>query len=121
MTCVDVSNLDASGILLRLPRGNKAGTKTRRLVPVLNCNSLTQSNALNWNSCAVIDELDHRKKSTESTKDVPVSLEMILMLDNTPAFRDPNSNPTVEEEKDSFDDKDMYYLSDNNTNRVEVT
>ena len=114
MTRVDVSDLDASGISSRLPRGDKAGTKTRRLVPVLNCNSLTQSNALNWNSCAVIDELDHRKKST-------VSLEMILMLDNTPAFRDPNSNPTVEEEKDSLDDEDMYYLSGNNTNSVEVT
>ena len=83
MTRVDVSDLDASGISLRLPRGDKAGTKTCRLVAVLNCNSLTQSNALNWNSCAVIDELDHRKKSTESTKDVPVSLEMNLMLVKT--------------------------------------
>ena len=46
-----------------------------------------------------MDELAHRKKSTESTKDVPVSLEMILMLDNTPAFRDPTSNPMVEELK----------------------
>ena len=52
---------------------------------------------------------------------MPVSLEMILMLDNTPAFRDPSSNPTVEEEKDSLDDEDMYYLSGNNTNSVEVT
>jgi len=43
------------------------------------------------------------------------------MLDNTPTFRDPNSNPTVEEEKDSLNNKDMYYLSDNNTNSVEVT
>ena len=110
MTRVDVSDLDASGISLRLPRGDKLGMKTCRLVPVLNCNS-----------CAVMDELAHRKKSTESTKDVPVSLEMILMLDNTPAFRDPNSNPTVEEEKDSLDDEDMYYLSGNNTNSVEVT
>ena len=68
-----------------------------------------------------MDELAHRKKSTESTKDVPVSLEMILMLDNIPAFRDPSSNKMVEEEKDSLDDEDMYCLSDSNTNRVEVT
>ena len=39
--------------------------------------------------------------------------------DNTPAFRDPNSNPTVEEEYKAFNDEDMHCLDNSNTNSVE--
>ena len=68
-----------------------------------------------------MEELAHINKSTDNTKDTACQSRDDINADNTPAFRDPNSNPTVEEEKDSFNDEDMYYLSDDNTNSVEVT
>ena len=112
MTRVDVSDLDASGISLRLPRGDKLGMKTRRLVPLFWIVTV-------W---TVIEELAHINKSTDNTKDAACqSRDDINASDNTPAFRDPNSNPTVEEEYEAFNDEDMYCLSDSNTNSVEVT
>ena len=59
------------------------------------------------------------KKSTDNTKDAACqSRDDINASDNTPAFRDPNSNPTVEEEYEAFNDEDMYCLDDSNTNSV---
>ena len=69
-----------------------------------------------------MEELAHINKSTDNTKDAACqSRDDINASDNTPAFRDPNSNPTVEEEYEAFNDKDMYCLDDSNTNSVEVT
>ena len=65
-----------------------------------------------------MEELAHIKKSTDNTKDVACQSRDDINADNTPAFRDPNSNPTVEEEYEAFNDKDMYCLSDSNTNSV---
>ena len=63
----------------------------------------------------VIEELAHINKSTDNTKDAACQSRDDINADNTPAFRDPNSNQMVEEEYEAFNDEDMYCLDDSNT------
>ena len=66
-----------------------------------------------------MEELAHINKSTDNTKDAACqSRDDINDSENTPASKDPNSNPTVEEEYEAFNDEDMYCLDDSNTNSV---
>ena len=79
--------------------------------------------ALGYRQCVtawtVIEELAYINKSTDNTKDAACqSRDDIYDSENTPAFRDLNSNPTVEEEYKAFNDEDMYCLDDINTNSV---
>ena len=67
----------------------------------------------------VIEELAHINKSTDNTKDAACqSRDDIYDSENTPASKDPDSNPTDEEEYEAFNDEDMYCLDDSNTNSV---
>ena len=68
----------------------------------------------------VIEELAHINKSTDNTKDAACQSRDDINADNTPAFRDPNSNPTVEEEYEAINDEDMYCLDDSYINSVVV-
>ena len=64
----------------------------------------------------VIEELAHINKSTDNTKDTACqSRDDINDSDNTPASKDPDSNPTDEEEYKAFLDEDMYCFGDRNT------
>jgi len=64
----------------------------------------------------VLEELAHINKTTNAIKDAACqSRENLYDSENTPASKDPDSNPMDEEEYEVFNDEDMYYLDDSNT------
>ena len=76
--------------------------------------------ALGYRQCVtawtVIEELAHINKSTDNTKDAACqSRDDINDSENIPASKDPDSNPTDEEEYEVLFDEDMYCLDDSNT------
>ena len=64
----------------------------------------------------VFEELAHINQSTDAIKDAACqSRDNLYDSENTPASKDPDSNPTDEEEYEAFYDEDMYCLDDSNT------